>query len=74
MVDRFSVRNEVVEPRMMMSLDDLVRHCKMHGIPMDAILIFRGIRKNPRTERNVTDVLEVHKHGDLTYMILGGHQ
>jgi len=58
----------------MMSVADLVKHCKMHGIPLDAIMIFRVNRKDGKSERNVVDVLEVHKNSELTYLILGGHQ
>lgn len=77
--ERYYFRNEPVEERTMMSVADLVKHCKMHGIPLDSILVFRENRKDDKTDRNVVDVLEVHKlAGDqpegLTYLILGGHQ
>ena len=56
-----------------MSVADLVKHCTKHGIPLDSIMIFRENRKNRGSDRNVVEVLEVHKHGDLTYLTLGGH-
>ena len=55
-----------------MSVADLVKHCKMHGIPLDAIMVFRNNRKDDKTERNIVDVLEAHKYGDLHYIVLGG--
>ena len=71
--DRYSFRNEVVEPRTMMTLQQLIDHCRMHGIPRDAVLIFRENRKDSKTDRNVVDVVQVEKHSELTYLTLGGH-
>jgi len=77
--EKFYFRNEVVEPRNMMTLQELIDHCHMNGIPRDAVLVFRGNRKDPKSDRNVVDVLQVHKHageqpGGITYVILGGHE
>lgn len=74
MADRYYIKNGVVEPKTMMSVQDLLDHCKMHGIPRDAILIFRENRKVPQTERNVVDVLQVQALGGITYVILGGYE
>lgn len=71
--DRYLFRNEVTEPRTMMTLQELIDHCRMNGIPRDAVLIFRGDRQDPKTDRNVVSVVRAEKHSDLTYLTLGGH-
>lgn len=35
--DRYMVRNEPIEPRRL-TVADLVEQCRLHGIPMDAVI------------------------------------
>lgn len=57
----------------MMTLADLNRMAREHGVPKDAVLIFREERKDEKTDRNVVDIVQIQKLGDLTYLTLGGH-
>ena len=66
-------RNVVVESDTMMTLKELCDLARSHGVPTDAVLIFREDRRDAKTDRNIVDILQIEKHGGLTYLTLGGH-
>lgn len=55
--DRYLVRNEPVEPRQM-TVEDLVRECRFHGVPLDAVI------------RGVSGIIEIHKHPDGSHEVV----
>jgi hypothetical protein len=42
-------------------------------LPLNAQLVFRVNSEDPKTDHNVTRVLDSPSYGDLHYVILGGH-
>lgn len=57
----------------MMTLDELCKLARSHGVPSDAVLIFRTDRQDAKTDRNIVDILQIESHKGLTFLTLGGH-
>lgn len=72
---RYHTHNDPVEPRTMMTLQELIDHFKLNGIPRDAVLTFQTDKHDPKTSRNIVSVGTVTKHpGNLVYVTLIGHE